>query len=107
MDYEYSRETEKCVKEKTIIKETGTQYNRASDDSDGIIEIETTDQYLQLMEVYLSEWEHRDSSLWKQAFSYYLFTLAVIVFPYVTAWTFNDSIPITIPFKLFPIAGIG
>ncbi|MDO4851805.1 MAG: hypothetical protein Q4A88_00115 [Clostridia bacterium] len=106
MEYEYFKETEKSIKEKTTIKETGTDNKEERNKFDGMIPIENTDQFLHLMEIYLSEWDHRDSSLWKQAFSYYTFTLAVIVFPYLTTWTLHVCIPASIPFKLFPVAGI-
>ena len=73
MDYEYSRETEKCVKEKTTIKETGSDVQQKGDKSGGPVQEEITDQYLHLTEIYLSEWEHRDASLWKQSCAYFIF----------------------------------
>ena len=34
-------------------------------------DLENTDQLLNLMQIYLSEWMHRDSLLWKQIFTYF------------------------------------
>ncbi len=33
------------------------------------------DQIITLMEIYLSEWQHRDSMLWQQVFKYFYVTL--------------------------------
>lgn len=39
------------------------------------------EQHLKLMEIYLSEWIHRDSFLWTQTVHFFYATLIVIIFP--------------------------
>lgn len=36
---------------------------------------------IELMSIYLSEWEHRDELLWKQVFKYFYATLVVLFLP--------------------------
>jgi len=37
---------------------------------------------IELMNVYLEEWKHRDSIMWEQVFRFYMATLVVSVLPY-------------------------
>ena len=106
MDYEYSKETEKYTKEVTTIKDTGTGVKDNEDKFDGNISIENTDQFLHLMEIYLSEWEHRDSSLWKQAFAYFIFSFAITIFPFVSPWNHCEKLIVFLPKWIFPIIGM-
>jgi len=105
MDYEYSRETERSIKEKTTIKRTACDVD-VIDKSDGPVQTEITDQHLHLMELYLSEWEHRDSSLWKQAFAYFIFSFAVTVFPFVSPWNLCEQLVPYLPKWIFPLVGM-
>lgn len=41
----------------------------------------TVENVIELMSVYLSEWEHRDELLWKQVFKYFYATLVVLFLP--------------------------
>ena len=60
---------------------------------------------LDLMNIYLSEWKHRDAHFWNQAFAYFIATLTVIVLP-----LFNPEEKAVlfqmIPQCVFPIVGI-
>ena len=42
-----------------------------------------TDQILTLMNIYLTEWCHRDELLWKQVFTYFYATLIVLFLPFL------------------------
>ena len=42
-----------------------------------------TKEIIDLMNVYLSEWKHRDELFWIQLFKYFYATLVVILIPYV------------------------
>lgn len=44
--------------------------------------ISTTDDMLQLMDIYLREWEHRDSILWDQSFRFFVAALVVMILPF-------------------------
>lgn len=58
---------------------------------------------IQLLGIYLDEWQHRDDIYWRQMYKYFYFILIVDVLPYV-----NDAI-IDIPAvlqKAFPIIGL-
>lgn len=37
-----------------------------------------------IMELYLTEWIHRDEIMWKQTFRFYIATLFIMVFPHTT-----------------------
>ncbi len=62
------------------------------------------DQIITLMEIYLSEWQHRDSMLWQQVFKYFYVTLIVIILPNIAEFLKIALPPINK--KLFPIIGI-
>lgn len=62
------------------------------------------DQIISLMEIYLNEWEHRDSLLWKQAFKFFYANLVVTVLPSIAEFV-GISLP-PINKKVFPIIGI-
>ena len=66
--------------------------------------IENTDQLINLMNVYLSEWEHRDSMLWKQVFTYFFATLIVMILPFANIWDF--SLGDKIEPWIFPVIGL-
>lgn len=66
--------------------------------------IENTDQLLNLMDIYLSEWTHRDSMLWKQIFTYFFATLVVMILPFANIWEF--SLGDKIASWIFPAIGI-
>ena len=63
-----------------------------------------TDQIISLMEIYLTEWAHRDELLWTQVFQYFYATLIVIVLPNIAA--FIGIVLPQINTKLFPIIGM-
>lgn len=113
MDYERTTEKETVTKEKVTEKETVTKQAPATgcDQANGTIRIDSSDQHLRLMELYLSEWEHRDNMLWKQAFTYFIFTFAIAVFPFACPWIMKDEsineIMAQIPQWLFPAVGMG
>ncbi len=67
-------------------------------------DIENTEQLLHLMDIYLSEWQHRDAMLWKQVFTYFYATLIVMILPY--AQIVEISFGNIIPQWAFPLAGI-
>ena len=66
--------------------------------------IQNTDQLLTLMNIYLSEWIHRDSMFYKEIFTYFFASLVVMILPFADIWGLRLS-P-TLPAWLFPIAGI-
>lgn len=41
----------------------------------------SSEHVINLMNIYLSEWEHRDELLWKQVFKYFYATLIVLFLP--------------------------
>ena len=45
-----------------------------------------TQDLLALMQIYLSEWMHRDELLWKQVFKYFYATLFVLFLPNIAAF---------------------
>ena len=66
--------------------------------------VENTDQLLHLMDIYLSEWQHRDSLLWKQIFTYFFATLIVMILPFADIAGF--SLGDTVPQWIFPVVGL-
>lgn len=62
------------------------------------------DQTIALMEIYLSEWEHRDELLWTQIFRFFYANLIVTVLPYIAEFLEIKLPPINS--KLFPIIGM-
>lgn len=66
--------------------------------------IKTTDELLALMELYLSEWEHRDNLFWKQIFIYFFSTLVMMLLPFMDPWGLN--LPDGLPNWLFQCIGL-
>lgn len=70
-----------------------------------VLEGETVQNAIKLMEIYLSDWKHRDDLLWKQVFKFFYATLIVILLPYLTS-AIEINVPATIPNLLFYILGL-
>ena len=69
-----------------------------------IFNINDTNELLTLIDIYLSEWSHRDSSLWKQVFTYFFSILVVSTLPFTKIWGIDfDSL---IPKWIYPIIGL-
>ena len=69
-----------------------------------IFNINDTNELLTLIDIYLSEWSHRDSSLWKQVFTYFFSILVVSILPFTKIWGIDfDSL---IPKWIYPIIGL-
>lgn len=66
--------------------------------------IESTEELLHLIEIYLTEWIHRDSLLWKQIFTYFFATLVVMILPFANIWDIDFGA--AVPQWIFPITGI-
>ncbi len=66
--------------------------------------VETTEELLHLLEIYLSEWEHRDTLFWKQIFTYFFSSLVVMLLPFMNAWGLH--LPESIPNFIFPAIGL-
>ena len=66
--------------------------------------IHNTEELLHLMEIYLSEWEHRDSQFWSQAFMYFMAALTIIVLPFFKFWEGTDLFE-KLPRAIFPFVG--
>lgn len=86
---------------------TQDNYNKCNECSHKFekeYKIETTEQLLELINIYLSEWMHRDSMLWKQIFTYFFATLIVMILP------FTNIVELTIsgfvPDWIFPTIGL-
>lgn len=60
-----------------------------------------TEHLLQLISIYLSEWDHRATALWNQVFKYFYATLIVLFLPNL-ANHLNIDLP-DISIKIFPI----
>ena len=67
-------------------------------------EIETTEELLSLMNIYLTEWSHRDSLMWKQICTFFFATFIVISLPFGEIW--KIALTEIIPNFVFPITGI-
>lgn len=65
----------------------------------------TPDSLVALMDVYLSEWEHRDTLFWTQVFRYFYATLVTIFLPNMAA-KIGVDLP-NFPAVLFPVTGMG
>lgn len=87
-----------------MAKKKTTQTSKEIKKSEKEYPVETTDQLLYLMEIYLSEWTHRDSMLWKQVFTYFLASLVVMILPFADVWGF--SLGDKAPQWIFPVIGI-
>ena len=64
-----------------------------------------TQELLTLMSIYLDEWKHRDSILWKQTFTFFWATLIVMLLPFAAKYL-QINIPDKLPQFLFPLIGI-
>lgn len=66
--------------------------------------IHTTEDLLTLMNIYLEEWKHRDSMLWKQVFTYFFAILIVMIIPFanINGFSLGDKLPQC----AFPIVGL-
>ena len=64
-----------------------------------------TDDLINLMNVYLSEWTHRDELLWSQVFRYFYVTVVVIFLPNIAGFL-GIILPEKLPNIIFPIAGL-
>lgn len=67
-------------------------------------QLENTEQLLNLMDIYLSEWMHRDLLLWQQVFKYFYAALVVMILPFIDLWGLNLSD--IIPNWVFPVVGL-
>lgn len=63
------------------------------------------DDLINLMNVYLSEWNHRDEMLWSQVFRYFYVTVAAIFLPNIAGFL-GIVLPEKLPNIIFPIAGL-
>ena len=68
-----------------------------------IEEIQAQD-LINLVEVYLTEWIHRDELLWSQVFRYFYVTVVAIFLPNITEFL-KIRLPEEIPNIVFPIVG--
>lgn len=68
-----------------------------------IYEINTTEELLSLMNIYYSEWSHRDSLMWKQICTFFFAVFAVIILPFAKIWEIR--LTEVIPEFWFPIVG--
>lgn len=60
---------------------------------------------INLMNVYLSEWNHRDELLWSQVFRYFYVTVVAIFLPNIAGFL-GIKLPDKLPNIIFPIAGL-
>lgn len=77
---------------KHLSKDKKTTYRVIKRES---FDINTTNDMLHLMDIYLCEWKHRDSMLWKQTFTFFVAALVVMILPFSSLWgiKISDSIP--------------
>ncbi len=64
----------------------------------------STEHVISLMDIYLREWEHRDTLLWSQVFKLFYANLIIIVLPNIAGFL-DIELPM-INTKAFPILGI-
>ena len=64
----------------------------------------STDQIISLLDIYESEWQHRNTLLWSQVFKLFYFSIFIIALPLISGGM-GFSIPNGL-IVLFPIAGI-
>lgn len=64
----------------------------------------STDQIISLLDIYESEWQHRNNLLWSQVFKLFYFSIFIIALPLISGGL-GFSIPNGL-ILLFPIAGI-
>lgn len=67
-------------------------------------EIKNTEQLIDLANLYLNEWSHRDSIIWKQLFAYFIACLVVMLLPFMTY--FEIDFDNALPKWLFPMIGL-
>ena len=65
--------------------------------------LDSMENKLHLMDIYLAEWRHRDELFWKQIFLYFFATLVVMILPFIHPWEL--SLPSQVPQYLFPAVG--
>ena len=63
------------------------------------------DDLISLMEIYLSEWCHRDQMLWSQVFRFFYVTVLVTFLPNLVDFL-GVRLPSNLPNIIFPIAGM-
>ena len=68
------------------------------------MKVESTEQLINLANMYLNEWSHRDSMMWKQVFSYFISCLVVMLLPFMTY--FGIDFGGALPKLIFPLAGM-
>ena len=64
----------------------------------------SVENLLDLMEIYLSEWEHRSEVLWRQVFYYFYATIIVLFLPNFTVFL-GIELP-NFPELLFPVVAL-
>ena len=64
-----------------------------------------TEDLINLMNVYLSEWSHRDQLLWAQVLRYFYVTVIAIFLPNIAGFL-GIILPEKLPHIIFPIAGL-
>ena len=69
-----------------------------------LYEIQTTEELLSLMNIYYTEWSHRDSLMWKQVCTFFFAAFVVILLPF--GEFMDTSLTEVIPDFVFPITGI-
>ena len=69
-----------------------------------VYEINTTEELLSLMNIYYTEWSHRDSLMRKQVCTFFFAVFIIILLPFIKIW--DITLADIIPHVLFPIAGI-
>lgn len=66
-----------------------------------------TSELIELMGIYLSEWEHRDTLFWSQIFKFFYAILIFILFPYLLEGLgVSDDVLLKVPVRMFPMIGI-
>lgn len=68
------------------------------------LKVENTEQLINLANMYLSEWSHRDAIIWKQVFSYFIACLVVMLLPFMTY--FGIDFGGALPKWIFPAIGM-
>lgn len=63
----------------------------------------TIEQFLSLLDIYLSEWAHRSEVMWRQVFYYFYATIIVLFLPNFAAFI-GIALP-DFPELLFPLLG--
>ena len=105
----------KCGMKKDILSESPSEENSnreegcSSKESNieevGSTEELKTEEILTLMNIYLSEWCHRDQLLWKQVYTFFYVTLIVMFLPNLSTFIGID-LPNDFPSFVFPIIAL-